>query len=105
MYVTANQATTAIRLARKHVSSASVARLQNCLFRNHYKDETMTIKIKSIVPVQVGNEWRIRARYITDDPTPEREIFYGAGAGYTMHQAQVYASNLRRDTLRHGVIY
>ena len=54
------------------------------------------------MPVLAGNEWRIRGRYITSDPIPERECIYGIGAGYTMHQAQVYAENLRRDISRHG---
>jgi hypothetical protein len=62
----------------------------------------MLIKIKSIMPVLADNEWRIRGRFITDDPSPLREVFYGIGAGYTMHQAQLFSDNLRRDVSRHG---
>ncbi len=62
----------------------------------------MLIRIKSVMPVLAGNEWRIRGRFITDDPSPLRECIYGIGAGYTMHQAQVYADNLRRDIINHG---
>lgn len=62
----------------------------------------MLIRIKSITPVLAGNEWRIRGRFITDDPIPLRECFYGVGAGYTMHQAQVYADNLRKAIAYHG---
>lgn len=62
----------------------------------------MLIRIKSLEPVLSGNEWRIRGRFITDEPCPEREVFYGVGAGYTLHQAQVYADSKRRDIANHG---
>lgn len=62
------------------------------------------IKLKSCMPVLAGNEWRVRVRVITDDPTPLREVFFGIGAGYTLQQAQVYAQNKLAEYCRHGQI-
>ena len=65
----------------------------------------MTIlKLKSCMPVLSGNEWRIRVRVITNEPIPLREIFYGIGAGYTLHQAQVYAQNKLAEYCWHGTV-
>ena len=54
-------------------------------------------RIKSVIPMLRNNEWLIRVR------TTEREIMFGEGARYTLHQAQTYADSVRRDIARHGI--
>lgn len=44
------------------------------------------LTIKSIMPVQLGSEWVVRARM-----SDNAERFKGVGAGYTKHQAQACA--------------
>lgn len=55
-----------------------------------FKDSDVIGTVRSIMPVQKGNEWVVRIRL-----KEGREIFLGAGAKYTMHQAQALASNSR----------
>lgn len=62
------------------------------------------LTLKSCMPVLTGNEWRIRVRVVTDDPTPLREVFYGVGARYSLAQAQTFAQNKLKEYCRHGQI-
>jgi hypothetical protein len=96
------------REGRTPIKSARMAGVDpSSLYRalNHTGATNMTtlIKIKSVMPVLAGNEWRIRGRFVTDGPCPVREVFYGVGAKYSLAQAQVYAQNKMRDIAHHGI--
>ncbi len=65
----------------------------------------MKYSIKSCQPINAGKEWRVRLRLPAQaGESSGREIIAGIGAGYTMHQAQIYADSIRRDYLLHGIL-
>lgn len=54
--------------------------------------------LKSVEAILRGNEWVVRVREKDSSlPALKIERFDGIGAGYTMHQAQIYADSIRRD--------
>jgi len=53
--------------------------------------------IKSITTTQHACQWVCRVRF-----TQGGEQFIGAGANYTLHQAEKLTQSVRRDIARHG---
>ena len=62
------------------------------------------ITLKSVTPILRGSEWVIRIREKNSRPVLSVEWVEGVNAGYTMHQAELYASNVRRNYARHGSV-